>query len=81
MHQSTLYGIEPAVKKGPRTPELADQERYTKLHAINDTSGRPLRLFVTGCTSRKKTFKYEKRRNSSERMFDKFKDWRRVVTR
>jgi transposase len=105
----------------------------TKLHAITDTNGRPIRLFITagqvsdysggaalmnglpkaewlladrGCDadgfretlldnsatpcilgrkSRKKTIKYDKRRdnrrNRIERMFGRFKDWRRISTR
>jgi transposase len=101
----------------------------TKLHAVTDTSGRPVRLFITagqvsdytgaaalmnglpeaewlladrgydadwfrdtlidkgtkpcipGRKSRKKTIKYDKRRNRIERMFGRLKDWRRVSTR
>jgi transposase len=100
----------------------------TKLHAITDTKGRPIRLFITAgqvsdytgaaalmnglpeaewlladrvydadwfretfvdkgtapCiprrTSRKKTVKYDERRNRIERMFGRLKDWRRIST-
>ena len=101
----------------------------TKLHAICDSQGRPLDLFVTagqvsdyigarallnslpdvdwllgdrgydadwfrealqdrgiracipGRKQRKKTEKYDKRRNRIEIMFGRLKDWRRVATR
>ncbi|WP_253262466.1 MULTISPECIES: IS5 family transposase [unclassified Roseobacter] len=131
------------VKKGAWTPDRPDQRRHeplpgralqrnvpkgASLHAICDSQGRPLDLFVTAgqvsdyigarallsglpkvdwllgdrgydadwfrealkkgirpCTpgqkQRKKTVKYDKRRNRIEIMFGRLKDWCRVTTR
>ena len=45
----TSNGLQPAVKKGGRGRliVLTKGGMNTKLHAITDTSGRPIRLFIT----------------------------------
>ena len=46
---STSYGLQAAVEKGGRRRliGLTKGGMNTKLHAVTDTSGRPIRLFIT----------------------------------
>jgi hypothetical protein len=48
-YKCTSYGVQPTVKKGGegRLIGLTKGGMHTKLHAITDTSGRPIRFFIT----------------------------------